>query len=119
MQPVSPRLTRRVGREPSHRSFVPRQWVWALRAQRLLCRAVFNLIGRADKLSNQPPRKSSRPGGGAAGKTNGTEARSVRQGKASERPGWANGLRQLYDAVVDEPLPDAFRDLLSQLDRKS
>lgn len=32
-------------------------------------------------------------------------------------PGWANGLRQLYDSVVDEDLPDTFKDLLSQLDR--
>lgn len=32
------------------------------------------------------------------------------------RPDWADGLRQLYDSVVDEPLPDAFRDLLERLD---
>lgn len=32
------------------------------------------------------------------------------------RPDWADGLRQLYDSVVDEPLPDAFKDLLEQLD---
>lgn len=32
------------------------------------------------------------------------------------KPGWANGLRQLYDSVVDEPLPDSFKDLLSKLD---
>ena len=31
-------------------------------------------------------------------------------------PEWANGLKQLYDSVVDEPLPDSFRDLLSKLD---
>lgn len=31
-------------------------------------------------------------------------------------PDWASGLKQLYDAVVDEPLPDAFKDLLDQLD---
>ncbi len=31
-------------------------------------------------------------------------------------PLWANGLRQLYDAVLDEPLPDAFRELLAKLD---
>lgn len=34
-------------------------------------------------------------------------------------PGWTNGLRQLYDQVVDEDLPDAFRDLLARLDDKS
>lgn len=29
---------------------------------------------------------------------------------------WTKGLKRLYDSVVDEPLPDAFRDLLSKLD---
>lgn len=33
-------------------------------------------------------------------------------------PDWADGLRQLYDSVVDEPLPDSFMDLLSQLDQE-
>ena len=36
-----------------------------------------------------------------------------------EMPGWTNGLRQLYDQVVDEDLPDSFRDLLARLDDKS
>ena len=31
-------------------------------------------------------------------------------------PDWADGLRQLYDSVVDEPIPDSFKDLLAQLD---
>lgn len=34
----------------------------------------------------------------------------------AQQPDWADGLRQLYDAVVDEPLPDAFKDLLDRLD---
>ena len=39
--------------------------------------------------------------------------------KASgDKPEWANGLRRLYDSVVDEPLPDSFKDLLSKLDDK-
>jgi hypothetical protein len=29
---------------------------------------------------------------------------------------WTDGLKKLYDSVVDEPLPDSFRDLLSKLD---
>ena len=33
-----------------------------------------------------------------------------------ELPGWTTGLRQLYDRVVDEDLPDSFRDLLARLD---
>lgn len=39
--------------------------------------------------------------------------------RGKDQPDWANGLRQLYDSVVDEPLPDSFKDLLSQLDNKS
>lgn len=31
-------------------------------------------------------------------------------------PDWTSGLKQLYDQVVDEPLPDSFKDLLSRLD---
>lgn len=31
-------------------------------------------------------------------------------------PDWAGGLKQLYDSVVEEPLPDSFKDLLDRLD---
>ncbi len=31
-------------------------------------------------------------------------------------PEWASGLKQLYDSVIEEPIPDAFKDLLSKLD---
>jgi len=31
-------------------------------------------------------------------------------------PEWATGLKQLYDSVIEEPIPDAFKDLLSKLD---
>ncbi|MFW2348918.1 NepR family anti-sigma factor [Qipengyuania sp.] len=42
-----------------------------------------------------------------------------KEGHSKEgEPEWANGLRQLYDSVVDEPLPDTFRNLLAQLDAK-
>ncbi|MBX7458273.1 hypothetical protein K3152_08450 [Qipengyuania sp. 1NDH17] len=43
-------------------------------------------------------------------------AKEAASGK--ERPDWANGLRRLYDSVVEEELPDSFKDLLSQLDSK-
>jgi len=36
--------------------------------------------------------------------------------KEGREPGWASGLKKLYDSVVDEPLPDTFKDLLSRLD---
>ena len=31
-------------------------------------------------------------------------------------PDWASGLKQLYDSVIEEPIPDAFKDLLAKLD---
>ncbi|MCB2089784.1 MAG: hypothetical protein KDD98_13295 [Sphingomonadaceae bacterium] len=34
----------------------------------------------------------------------------------SDKPGWANGLKQLYNSVVDEPLPESFKDLIERLD---
>ncbi len=49
--------------------------------------------------------KGSRPPGGKDGMS------------ADKQPGWARGLRDLYDAVVDEPLPDSFEDLLKKLDQ--
>ena len=33
-----------------------------------------------------------------------------------QKPEWARGLRQLYDSVVEEPLPDSFADLIAKLD---
>ncbi|WP_324827548.1 NepR family anti-sigma factor [Qipengyuania zhejiangensis] len=42
----------------------------------------------------------------------------AKDSQAQRSPDWANGLRQLYDSVVDEDLPDSFKDLLSQLDAK-
>lgn len=36
--------------------------------------------------------------------------------RCGKTPGWALGLRQLYDSVVEEPLPDSFDDLLRKLD---
>lgn len=36
--------------------------------------------------------------------------------KPKRGPEWASGLKQLYDSVVEEPLPDAFKNLLSRLD---
>ena len=38
--------------------------------------------------------------------------------KDKERPDWTHGLRRLYDSVVEEDLPDSFKDLLSKLDSK-
>ena len=38
------------------------------------------------------------------------------EARHSGEPGWAKGLRKLYDSVVDEPIPDSFKDLLKKLD---
>lgn len=37
---------------------------------------------------------------------------------ASEKQ-WSDGLKRMYDSVVEEPLPDSLKDLLSRLDDKS
>lgn len=36
--------------------------------------------------------------------------------RSNGEPGWAGGLRKLYNSVVEEPLPDSFKDLLKKLD---
>jgi len=38
---------------------------------------------------------------------------------AGKNPEWTQSLRQLYDSVVDEPLPDAFKSLLDKLDKRT
>jgi hypothetical protein len=38
------------------------------------------------------------------------------RGKKQRGADWAAGLKQLYDSVVEEPIPDAFKDLLAKLD---
>ncbi|MGJ8598277.1 NepR family anti-sigma factor [Sulfitobacter sp.] len=41
---------------------------------------------------------------------------SSKSSGAGHPPAWSDGLKQLYNSVVDEPLPDAFKDLLDQFD---
>ncbi len=66
-----------------------------------------------DAFANMTDRKASDGGRMPAGRN------GVRKIGNKKNPEWANGLRQLYDSVVDEPLPDQFRDLLSQLDSRT
>lgn len=35
---------------------------------------------------------------------------------AESAPAWADGLKNLYDSVVEEPLPDSFLELLGQFE---
>ena len=55
----------------------------------------------------KPPAGNGKP---ARGAVPGAGARRV------QKPDWADGLRKLYDSVVDEPLPASFDDLLKKLD---
>lgn len=41
---------------------------------------------------------------------------NVHPPRDNSEPGWASGLRKLYNSVVEEPLPDSFKDLLKKLD---
>ncbi len=43
---------------------------------------------------------------------------AIKDNSGKQDPDWALGLKQLYNSVLDEPLPDAFKDLLSKLDEK-
>lgn len=43
-------------------------------------------------------------------------AKAGNRPKERSSPEWASGLKQLYDSVVDEPIPDSFKDLLAKLD---
>jgi len=54
---------------------------------------------------DQPTGKAARPMSPA----------SSREGRRP-KPEWAEGLRHLYDSVLNEPLPDSFADLISKLD---
>lgn len=36
--------------------------------------------------------------------------------KPGQEPDWTNGLRRLYDSIIDEPLPKSFLDLLQRFD---
>jgi hypothetical protein len=72
-------------------------------------RRLIETNGMGNILDKRADHHAKREGGAESGKMNTT--------KTSSRPGWANGLKQIYDSVVDEPLPDSFKDLLSKLDR--
>lgn len=63
---------------------------------------------------NSEVRSSGTHGASAGG--SGSGGHGAHDASETAKPEWANGLRQLYDSVVDEPLPDNFKDLLSKLD---
>ena len=64
--------------------------------------------------------KSTKSGPTLKGKRSdkgGLKAQLPDSGRSVREPGWAEGLRKLYDTVVAEPLPDHFEVLLKKLDQ--
>ena len=55
--------------------------------------------------SQEKPEKTGKPASGID-----------QAGKSADSPDWSHGLRQLYDSVVEEDLPDSFKALLDKLD---
>jgi hypothetical protein len=53
-----------------------------------------------------------RPGEGES-KPSGRTSSSKRRDR---QPGWVQGLRQIYNSVLEEPLPSSFDSLLKKLD---
>ena len=51
-----------------------------------------------------------------AGGTKDKRGAAPNPGGKPRDPEWAAGLKRLYDSVVEEPLPDAFAELLKKLD---
>ena len=46
---------------------------------------------------------------------------ACKKGKAepTKDADWTHSLKRLYDSVLEEPMPDTFKDLLSKLDDDS
>lgn len=39
--------------------------------------------------------------------------------RRDRQPGWVQGLRQIYNSVLEEPLPPSFDSLLKKLDEEN
>lgn len=68
---------------------------------------VFDKQGNAD-FSMPPQSQKNAPA---------TPRRRKGEQNADKNPEWTQGLRQLYNSVVEEPLPDNFKELLAQLNK--
>lgn len=68
---------------------------------------VFDTRGNAD--FSMPPQNHKNPPV-MNGRRNGGQ-------NTDKSPEWTEGLRQLYNSVVEEPLPDNFKELLAQLNK--
>ena len=75
-----------------------------------------NTLHRVDAAWDQRSFAQSMPSESSPGEQSPQRSKDA---SAAPKPDWADGLRQLYDSVVDEPLPDTFKDLLEQLDEET
>lgn len=66
--------------------------------------------GERKLVLNQPDGRSR------TGNEHGSPPDAIPLNRGGDEPGWAAGLRKLYNTVVEEPLPDSFKDLLKKLD---
>lgn len=57
--------------------------------------------------------KGKRPAKSRPGKSRNEKSRPE---ESRQEPDWTSSLKRLYDSVVEEPIPDAFKDLLNKLD---
>jgi len=81
---------------------------------------LIEILGMFSKTVESPLDNFMRQGSNKAMSSNpeSTSAKGkVRDSRA--KPVWAEGLRRMYDEVVDEKLPDDFLDLLKKLDLPS
>jgi len=47
------------------------------------------------------------------------KGRKTAKSEPGKTPEWTQSLRQLYDSVVEEPLPESFKTLLEKLDKRT
>ena len=55
------------------------------------------------------------PNSQGIGRTHDARLKSENGGTTKD-PDWTSGLKRLYDSVLEEPMPDSFKDLLARLD---
>lgn len=72
------------------------------------------MAGEKEFVLNQPDRRSR--AGKERDKLRESPPDSSTPPERDGEPGWAAGLRDLYNSVVEEPLPHSFKNLLKKLD---
>lgn len=63
--------------------------------------------------------KNSQKKGDGRRRAEPAKGRKAAASESGKTPEWTQSLRQLYDSVVDEPLPESFKNLLEKLDKRT